>query len=115
MGGFTPGGYDDDWSLSRKLGYMAEVAPSAFFYHKNPSSLREIFRHAKWVGKRNYKFGYLGKMAGLLRASLPVSLLVGILKSIYKKEPAYIIFKIVYDLGVTIGILKYAISGKGYK
>ena len=60
VGGFTPGGYDDDWSLYGKLGYEAVNAPGAIFYHKNPSSLGEVFSHAKWVGKRKYKLGFVG-------------------------------------------------------
>lgn len=34
VGGFTPGGYDDDWSLYRKLGYEAVNAPALFFIIK---------------------------------------------------------------------------------
>ncbi len=105
VGGFTPGGYDDDWSLFRKLGYQAKSANDAFFYHKNPGSLREIFTHAKWVGKRKYKFGLAGRIYALMRASLPVSVVIGLLKAIYKKTAAFLLFKIVYDLGVFIGIL----------
>jgi len=81
VGGFTPGGYDDDWSLFKKLGYKATNAPGAIFFHKNPSSLPEIFKHAKWVGKRKYKFGFLGNIVGIIRASLPISLLIGLYKS----------------------------------
>src|SRR3989344_1367122 len=36
VGGFTPGGYTDDYSLYEKLGYMAVSAQGAIFYHKNP-------------------------------------------------------------------------------
>src|SRR3989344_7016754 len=57
VGGFTPGGYTDDYSLYEKLGYMADSAAGAIFYHKNPSSISEIFSHARWVGKRKYKLG----------------------------------------------------------
>lgn len=115
VGGFTPGGYDDDWSLYKKLGYMAEEAPGAVFYHKNPESLPEIFRHAKWVGKRSYKFGVLGSVVGLVRASLPVSLLLGIIKSVLNFNPAFVVFKIVYDFGIFVGILEMLIGGKKAK
>jgi len=115
VGGFNPGGYDDDWSLSKKLGYEAVVAPGAIFYHKNPESLGEIYKHAKWVGKRKYKYGFFGYIAGIVRASLPVSLIIGIYKSIKYFLPAFLIFKIVYDFGILIGIWELLISGKSSK
>ncbi len=107
VGGFTPGGYDDDWSLYGKLGYEAVNTQGAIFYHKNPSSLGEIFSHAKWVGKRNYKFGKLGMIIGAGRTILPVSLIVGIWKSVTSRTPAFIQFKITYDFGIFVGILEY--------
>lgn len=115
VGGFTPGGYNDDWSLSKKLGYEAVNAPGAIFYHKNPSTLSEVFNHAKWIGKREYKLGYLGDLGALVRASLPVSFLVGIYKSITSGNLDFFIFKIVYDFGVFIGILKMILIGSQSK
>lgn len=115
VGGFTPGGYTDDYSLSEKLELKAYAASGAKFYHKNPETLTEIFKHAKWVGKRTYKLGYFGYLVGLTRASLPVSIVIGLLKSIINIQPAFIIFKIVYDFGIFLGILEYIITGKGPK
>lgn len=115
VGGFTPGGYDDDWSLSKKLGYLAKSAPGAIFYHKNPSRLSEIFKHAKWVAKRKYKFGGFGLFASLLRASFPISLTLGIYKSVLSGVFEYIVFKIVYDAGIFFGILEFIVTKKGYK
>lgn len=115
VGGFTPGGYDDDWSLSKKLGYEAINAPGAIFYHKNPESLAEIFKHAKWVGKRKYKMGVIGYLVGLIRSSLPVSVVVGLAKGLINKESRFVIFKIVYDFGIFYGILQFMVSGKGAK
>lgn len=115
VGGFTPGGYDDDWSLSKKLGYDAVNAPGAVFYHKNPSSLTEIFNHSKWVGKRKYKLGFLGYVVALIRSSFPVSVIVGIYKSLFVFDFQFLIFKIVYDLGVFVGILDYLFTGKAGK
>jgi len=106
VGGFTPGGYTDDWSLSEKLDYLAENAPGARFYHKNPDNLTEVFKHAKWVGKREYKLGILGKPIGLVRSSLPVSLLIGFYKSVVNFEPRFLVFKIIYDFGIFLGILE---------
>ncbi len=115
VGGFTPGGYDDDWSLSKKLGYMAVSAQDALFYHKNPSDLKEIFNHAKWVAKRKYKFGNFGLVIGLVRVSFLMSLLIGFYKSIRAGVPAFVVFKIVYDLGQFVGILDFLFSKNGSK
>lgn len=112
VGGFTPGGYDDDWSLYKKLGYEAVNVLNASFYHKNPASLPEIFRHAKWVGKRKYKFGLLGYLGSLVRASVPISLIIGLYKSIRYRQLAFILFKIVYDFGIFVGILGYIFTKK---
>lgn len=115
VGGFTPGGYNDDWSLYEKLGYEATASNNAFFYHKNPSSLKEIFNHAKWVGKRKYKYGLFGFLIGLVRSSVPLSLVLGLTKSFIYAVPQFLIFKVVYDLGVFLGILDYMFTHKGSK
>ena len=113
VGGFEPSkGYIDDWSLSEKLRYEATEAPGAIFYHKNPDNLQEIFVQAKWVGKRPYKLGKIGAIYALIRASLPESLWAGLIKSIRHKEPAFFIFKVVYDFGVFVGILEHLLTGK---
>ena len=115
VNGFTPGGYNDDWSLSEKLGYEADIAEKAVFYHKNPENLIEIYNHAKWVGKREYKLGVLGSLIGLVRSSLPISLVVGLVKSFFTGQPMFLIFKIVYDFGVFVGIIKYMLTKTGSK
>lgn len=113
VGGFdVTRGYNDDWSLSEKLGYKADVVSGAVFYHKNPDNLVEIFEHAKWVAKRKYKLGIFGIVYNLLVYCLPDSLWVGFWKSLFKKEPLFIVFKIVYDFGIFIGILEYFLFGK---
>ena len=57
VGGFSKGGYTDDYTLSEKLGYEAANTKDAVIYHKNPATLREVYYQAKWVGKREYKLG----------------------------------------------------------
>lgn len=115
VGGFTPGGYDDDWSLSQKLGYEATLAKGAIFYHKNPDTLSEIYKHAVWVAKRKYKYGYFGYLVAMVRASFPISLMVGIYKTVRYSLPAFLIFKIVYDFGIFVGILDFLINSKSSK
>lgn len=115
VGGYTPGGYNDDWSLSEKLGYEADVAKDATFYHRNPSTLKEIYNHAKWVGKRSYKLGILGYVVALLRSSIFISIIVGLIKSFKSMTPQYLVFKVVYDFGIFVGILKFMFTKKGAK
>lgn len=115
VSGFDKGGYTDDWTLARKLGYEPQNTQNAIFYHKNPSSLGEIFTHAKWVGKRKYKFGIIGAFVALIRTSLPISICVGIIRAIKHKELRFIVFKIVYDLGNAWGIITYTLLRKGEK
>ena len=112
VGGFTPGGYTDDYSLGDKLGYLAVSAPGAIFYHRNLESLEEIFRQAKWVGKRQYKLGAFGYLVALIRATLPVSILIGIVKSILHSQPRFLIFKVVYDFGIFWGIIEAVLFKK---
>ena len=113
VGGFdVTRGYNDDWSLSEKLGYKAEVVSGAVFYHKNPDNLGEIYEQAKWVAKRKYKLGIFGIFYNLLVFSFPDSLWIGFWKSLLRREPLFIVFKVVYDFGAFLGILEYFLFGK---
>jgi glycosyltransferase involved in cell wall biosynthesis len=114
-GGFAPGGYTDDYSLAQKLGYQAANAPGARFYHENPSTLKEVFHQSKWAAKRKYKLGLIGTVVALVRNSLPISLVVGIYKSILHKTPKFLIFKLTYDLAAIIGIISFIITKNGQK
>lgn len=111
VGGFDHIGYTDTWSLFNKLG-VRPLATRAVCYHHNPGSLAAVYRQARWSGKRPYKFGVLGTIYALLRTTFPVSLLIGIYKSIYYKVPYFVIFKLVYDLGRFVGISEMLLTGK---
>lgn len=112
-GGFDQtAGYTDDWSLAEKLGKEAIVAPGAKFYHRNPDNLAEVFVQSRWMAKRKYKLGPVGYLVGLIRVSLPFSLLVGLVKSVAFLLPAFLVFKVVSDFGQFIGILEYSLVGK---
>lgn len=110
--GFSDTGYTDTWSLSEKLGYGPYSVRGAVYFHANPDNLREVFIQSKWVAKRNYKFGLMGELFALLRASLPYSLLIGSYKAIIYREGRFLIFKTVYDIGTFVGILEMIILGK---
>ena len=109
--GFSKGGYTDDYTLSDKLGYEAVAANDAVFYHKNPDTLGEVFKQAKWVGKMEYK----STIIAVFRASLPISIIVGIYKSFKFSIMQFIIFKIIYDFGIFVGILEMIFIGKTSK
>ncbi|MBP9759603.1 glycosyltransferase family 2 protein [Candidatus Dojkabacteria bacterium] len=115
VGGFTAGGYNDDWSLSEKLGYEATLAENAIFYHRNPETLIEIYNHAKWVGKRSYKLGMFGYIVALIRSSFPMSLIIGLFNSVRFGIWQFLFFKIIFDLGIFVGILNFIFTKKGSK
>lgn len=116
VGGFNEkAGYTDDWTLSQKLGVEALSAPGAVFYHRNPGTLKEVFVQSKWMAKRKYKFGFIGILVSLLRTSLPVSSFIGLLKSFRFGTPAFLVFKIVADLGAFLGLLEYSFWGNPSK
>lgn len=115
-GGFSQdAGYTDDWTLSEKLGYEAVAAPGAKFYHKNPEALEEIFTQARWSAKRRYKLGRIGILFAFVRSSFPISIIAGVVKSVLFRKPAFLVFKLVYDFGVFIGILDLLFIGKTSK
>jgi glycosyltransferase involved in cell wall biosynthesis len=106
VGGFDRGGYDDDWSLSRKLSQQAIAAPGATVWHKNPGSVREVFDHAVWVSTRQYKAGIMGKLVAFVRANPLASIIMGIYKAIKANNTRYIPFKVIYNAGISWGLLK---------
>lgn len=69
---FEVGGYDDigvgeDQTVSKKLGVLAAAAPGAVCYHRNPATLFEVFREARWYARGNF-FSYLEKDAPYKRS-----------------------------------------------
>lgn len=112
-GGFDEkAGYTDDWSLAERLGKEAVVAPGAVFYHKNPETPGDVFIQSRWMAKRRYKLGAIGSLIALIRVSLPVSAVFGIVKAITHQLPAFVLFKIISDAGSFLGILEYLFLGK---
>lgn len=106
-GGFDQNrGYDDDWSISEKSGKLATSAKGAILYHNNPDSLTDIYIQSKWMAKRRYKFGFLGKLIALIRLSLIFSLIRSY--NIARKNKFNQLFNIqlVSDLGQMRGILE---------
>lgn len=107
VGGFdVTGEYTDDWSLSRKLNTKSTFAKGAIYYHSNPSTLSEVWRQARWIGKNEFISGtVIRKIRSLFFYGLPVSLVVGIFKSIVNGQLSFIIFKLTYDLAVFFSVI----------
>src|SRR3989344_990983 len=97
VGGFeTSGQYTDDWSLSRKLGLKSNLAQGAIYYHSNPSTLGEVWGQARWIGKNEFISGtLLRRIKSTVRYSLPLSMLIGLFKSLITFNLNFLIFKVV--------------------
>ena len=108
VGGFDSSiGYTDDWTLTRKLGVQAVNAPGAVFYHQNPSSLKEVYNQSRWIGKNEFRTGNLARrIFNLVRFSPPLSLVKGLWKAIKYKKLPFLFFKIVYDWGAWVSVIK---------
>lgn len=107
--GYQDVGYGEDVTVLRQLeGVKAKVAPGAICYHFNPSSLSEVFISARWMGRgENAKM----TLTAFLTYSFLNSLRKGILESIKQRNPSYLIFKIVFDLGILIGMMERWLFG----
>ena len=108
VGGFTSKGeYTDDWSLSEKLGKKASLAPGAVYYHSNPSSLDEIWKQARWFSTNKFISGnFVRFVKSLIFYSFPISLLVGIYKTIVFKNLRFLFFRLWFDFAVWAALFK---------
>lgn len=51
LGGFDPKyGYADDQTFFLKYGLKSLFVPTAICYHKNPDTLKEVYRQSRWIG-----------------------------------------------------------------
>ena len=106
VGGFTEGiGWTDDWSLSRKLGYLS-TATAAICYHANPASLSEVYTQARWIGKNEFFTGTASRLlVNLLRYSVPVTHVVALYGAIKYRTWQFLLFKTIYNFGVLVSLL----------
>lgn len=111
VGGFDDTGYTDDWTLSKKLGVLAKAVSGAKYYHRNPDNLSEVFQQAKWIGRNEFlTCNVFRRIYNLIRYSLPISIVIGIYVSMRLIKPRFVIFKIIYDLGIWLSVLLSFIS-----
>lgn len=110
IGGFdTTVGYTDDWSLSRKLGVKAVAAPGAVFYHRNPETLAEVWRQARWFGKNEFLTKNLARQLYNLFRYCPLWAILKIF------DPAFLVFKLVYNSAVFTSVLLSFFGEKKFK
>ena len=116
VGGFDAIGFTDDWTLSRKLGFKATHASDAICYHKNPSSLLEVYSQARWIGKNEFLSGsFFRRWINLFRYSFPIQMLRAILLALRFHEPMLLLFIPVYSLGIQLGIVGQMKNEQKYK
>ena len=118
--GFSPVGYIDDYTISEKLGVKAIAAPNAVFYHRNPGSLGEIFKQARWIGKSEYKRRKIKqeqimRLVSLIRYSLPLTLILSCIRVLQYRLPEYFLFKIIYDFAIEVSLIKSFFGEQKYK
>lgn len=113
VGGFDNIGYGEDVSIGEKLNKPALAAHGAVFYHHNPSSAREVFQNAAWIG-RGERIKEYGKRLWL-RFSFPYTLYRGFSTAIKKRTPFFMLFVLLYDTGIVYGIIARKISERHSK
>lgn len=95
-------GYTDDGSLI-KFGLFSIPANNAKCYHSNPDSITDVFFSARWIG-RSREFPL--SIRNLLKYSIFNSMKIAYRKIKNGAPIAFILFKIVFDFGIFIGLLR---------
>ena len=109
FGGYDSYGYTDDVSLLRKQGKGESLAvKDAYCYHFNPTSLGEVFVQARWMGRDQAK---KRRLSDLLVFSFPNSLRNGLRQAAKQRLWWFLFFKIVFDLGMELGMLERMAGG----
>lgn len=108
-------GYCDDNLGDKNM--RSIFVEEAFCYHYNPSSLKEVFQSAVWIG-RGIVPTFPSELPSLMKAKKVVSRLMkhsifsplnGVRFTIKHREPLFWLFKLVYDFGIAFGIITYVL------
>ncbi len=111
-GGFNPKlGYLDDRSIKKLKGKVL-ASRNAICYHYNPDRLSDVFLSARWIGRsKMFKLN----PNNIIRYS-PINSLRIAIKKIWNGTPSYfLIFKIIFDLGLLSGIINNNLSNNRSK
>lgn len=100
LGGYKEkSGYGEDKILKKP---EALIVSSAICYHYNPETLKDVFFSARWMGRSK---ALKKTKKNLLRYSIINSLVIS-LKKIFLGAPLeFLFYKVVFDIGICIGIL----------
>jgi hypothetical protein len=126
-GGFDPSlGYADDQTFFLKYGLRSFRVEEAICYHKNPETLREVYKQSRWIGASNNSsflkipiINYLVVLLIILAS--PVAVLVLSFRKAYRRRslklfiPWTIIFMAVRYYGTVEGMIKKIISGQNVR
>lgn len=110
-GGFSETGYSNDVTVLNKFGKKNAgfAVKGAICYHYNPSTLNKVFRAAFRKGSKG---GISLTFSNILRF-LPINSLrqgtIGVLKL---RQTLYLVFKLVFDTGVLVGLCQRLLEGK---
>lgn len=110
-GGYDSFGHSDDSTLLKKLGISAKLVRSAVSYHRNPETLVDVFYSARWIG-RDSQTPFL---PGIITFSLPWSLVKSTFFMIRHKRVHAFLFRVIFDIGIWIGLLDQTFSTSHYK
>ena len=103
LGGFNPKwGYIDDRSLLTKEKRAAFPVSNAICYHFNPETLQEVFLSARWIGR---SIEFQRNINTLIKYSIFNSLKISIDKIRTGAPIGLLLFKIIFDFGIFVGIL----------
>jgi glycosyltransferase involved in cell wall biosynthesis len=125
LGGFDPKyGYADDMTFFFKYNIKSDLADDAECFHKNPQSLKEIYKQSRWIGAsliNNYKIFSIPLLNIILTLILfPIGIIIIPLLSLKKMIQYsnydlffhYSIFFTVRYYGSLIGIINNIIFNK---
>lgn len=123
-GGFDPKyGYADDQTFFIKYGMKSLAVPDSICYHRNAESLKEVYKHSRWIGASllcHYKIlkspllaiPFLIFFAIMI---IPLAILLSIKKLLFVRDFSltfyYPIFYFVRIVGSFVGFYNWLIKG----
>ncbi len=93
-------GYADDHFFSQKEKLRAVEAKDVICYHYNPSTLKEVFVSARWVGR-----SIQGNANSFLKYSIINSLRISFKKISNGAPRLFLFYKLAFDFGIFSGML----------
>jgi glycosyltransferase involved in cell wall biosynthesis len=107
VGGYDDVGYGEDMTLAPKLGEDALVADGAVCFHHHPGTAREIFENGRWVGRGDA----IRTLPHPWRVhALPRVIRTGIRQVREGRTPWVIPARVVYHLGVWLGLAESTLA-----